>query len=561
MSRQTGNDSLGAYVRRITADLSKVRASALPDFIVLSPPRTGTTWLASALSKQPGIYIPPEKELNYFSVGWKYSNIGFYIDRFSPANDRIKGDASPGYVLLPSEIIAKLCRAKPSLKFIVIERDMAERAWSNLNHSYAIGEFGLRSASRASAVIPERSALSFLIGDYSTVVGDYARYLPRWLKHFPADQFFVFGIDEIEEGGEVLLKRMLAFLGAGSDEVVPIKRGSKVNSSVWTGMLTENVRQLMSALYESRQPRQYEFLAEKFGYRHSGMEGGNGLRSTIVNLIDRADGFRVFVWDGSFYACFLEDYVNVTDRLLSGDAPQENVIVSEYYSDLVGLIDAKKRGVSIGHRGGKSVESERLFSILDELSADYPKANALRTNLNTATMLREHLGYNVFAVGGVVMALQRALGPIELGGEELDRIAQRYGADKVIIGHSLGEVLGILNRNRADTGETARVSESEAPEAAANGSGEPVRLEADFLGCNLVGYNNRVYAVPMSAGRLAVDALPREVLDSVPSASTVAELKVLLTIGPSSTQRRKQEIEVLGATLARAVAKRGAKDQ
>ncbi|GGB12363.1 hypothetical protein GCM10011491_45290 [Brucella endophytica] len=519
MITQMGSTSLDSYVERITTDLSKVDPSALPDFIVLSPPRTGTTWLASVLSQHPEIYIPPEKELNYFSAGWKYSNIEFYISRFFPANGRIKGDASPSYVLLPSEIISQLYRVKPNLKFIVIERNMAERAWSHLNHSYAFNEFDLRSGNVTPAAIDETNALSYLTSDYSVVVGNYISYLSRWLVHFPVEQFFVFGIDEIEKCGSGLIQKLLTFLGCKSG-IENINIQGKVNSGLCTGILTEKVKNVLATLYGCRQMQQYRFFSENFNYNNFDNQSCNNTCSIIFRLIDRADGFRIFICNGMFYACVIEDYARIIDKILTENYTDADVLSSLYYSDLMRQIDIQKTGKPARSLGNASMESAILFSILEELSAEYTKSNALRTNLNAGTILREQFDYNIVAIGGMIVAVQKSLGPINLGGEALDVLAQRYGADKFIIGHSLPEVLAILNRK--------------------HGNGKPEKLEANYLGCNLVLYNGRIYGVPMSAGPLEVDKQEEAVLMSFPSAESLDELKALLILGASQLEERKQ---------------------
>jgi hypothetical protein len=39
---------------------------SLPDFLVISPPKTGSTWLSHNLRCHPEIFVPPRKELRYF---------------------------------------------------------------------------------------------------------------------------------------------------------------------------------------------------------------------------------------------------------------------------------------------------------------------------------------------------------------------------------------------------------------------------------------------------------------------------------------------------------------
>jgi hypothetical protein len=79
--------------------------------------------------------------------------------------------------------------------------------------------------------------------------------------------------------------------------------------------------------------------------------------------------------------------------------------------------------------------------------------------------------------------------------------------------------------------------------------GTAINLESNFLGCNLVRFRGRIYALPMAAGPLAVDALPVNVLSELPSATDLNELKLLLALGPEALEQRKKYIRDLGETL------------
>jgi hypothetical protein len=79
--------------------------------------------------------------------------------------------------------------------------------------------------------------------------------------------------------------------------------------------------------------------------------------------------------------------------------------------------------------------------------------------------------------------------------------------------------------------------------------GTPLTIEADFLGCNLVRYNKRIYAVPMSAGSIAIEKVAPETLAALPAADSLKELKVLLTIGDSELLYRQNALNLFGKML------------
>src|SRR5229473_6742363 len=81
--------------------LSPQSAQSFPDFLVISPPKTGSTWLAANLRCHPEIFIPEIKEVKYFSSYYKWLDLDWYLGHFRDGAGRRKGEASPSYSLLP----------------------------------------------------------------------------------------------------------------------------------------------------------------------------------------------------------------------------------------------------------------------------------------------------------------------------------------------------------------------------------------------------------------------------------------------------------------------------
>jgi hypothetical protein len=77
----------------------------------------------------------------------------------------------------------------------------------------------------------------------------------------------------------------------------------------------------------------------------------------------------------------------------------------------------------------------------------------------------------------------------------------------------------------------------------------PITLESGYLGCNLVRYARRIYAVPVAAGAVALEVLPPESLAALPASPDLSELKALLLIGAEELARRQQAFSQLGAML------------
>lgn len=77
----------------------------------------------------------------------------------------------------------------------------------------------------------------------------------------------------------------------------------------------------------------------------------------------------------------------------------------------------------------------------------------------------------------------------------------------------------------------------------------PITIEAPFLGCNLVRYGGRIYAVPVAAGEIHLERLPVEKLALLPSAENLQAVKLLLVLGKRKTSQRLDAFHQLGAVL------------
>src|SRR5215218_4326678 len=111
------------------AGLPRHKLAALPDFLVVSPPKTGSTWLADNLRRHPGLFVPASKEVKYFSLFGDWLGLEWYLDHFIAAGARLKGEASPSYALLPEERIRLVRDLMPGVKLIYLMRDPLARAW------------------------------------------------------------------------------------------------------------------------------------------------------------------------------------------------------------------------------------------------------------------------------------------------------------------------------------------------------------------------------------------------------------------------------------------------
>src|SRR5712692_4817356 len=77
-------------------------SASLPDFHIISPPKSGSNWHAANLRCHPEIFIPDIKEVKYFSSYCRWLDLNWYAGHFKEGGGRLKAESSPSYAILPS---------------------------------------------------------------------------------------------------------------------------------------------------------------------------------------------------------------------------------------------------------------------------------------------------------------------------------------------------------------------------------------------------------------------------------------------------------------------------
>jgi sulfotransferase family protein len=199
-------------------DDSRFRHRArLPQFLVISPPKTGSTWLAYNLRRHPQLFLPTIKEVKYFSSLYKWLDLGWYADHFLPAGERIAGEASPSYALLPVEQIQAIRRLLPDVKLIFLMRDPISRAWSHAKHCHRYWEANFKTSRSDYGDVTEAEWEVNFFHDWTLTNSDYLGQLKRWSSVFPREQMYVGFYESIATRPVEMLREMFAFLGADPD--------------------------------------------------------------------------------------------------------------------------------------------------------------------------------------------------------------------------------------------------------------------------------------------------------------------------------------------------------
>jgi hypothetical protein len=245
--------------------VSVANLACLPDFLVVAPPRTGTTWLAANLARHPEIFATENpKELKYFSDHWRSEDLNWYLNHFQPGVGKVKGEASPSYSILPGRMIEVIRAIVPRVKLIFLMRDPVERAWSHVKHAYAEREATFRGYDGPFESIPEATLLESFTHEWMLASGDYLGSLQRWTAVFPKSQFFVGFYESIGRDPTALLRELFTFLGVTPDVAWQTLPHADVIHPGRTVPVPARLRAALQAVYAERTDQLVRYLDDRW---------------------------------------------------------------------------------------------------------------------------------------------------------------------------------------------------------------------------------------------------------------------------------------------------------
>lgn len=198
------------------------RKSPIVDFFIVGAPKCGTTALAKTLAQNRHIYIPPEKEVNYFCQDLeelaKASDLGQYEDIFLRSKNCLNGDASVSY-LYSEKAAEAIAHYNANAKIIILLRHPVDFVASL--HRYRIFT-GIES--RTDFELCWQMEIQYLANwtaqggrkDVTKIYVDMARFakqVARYLRHFPRNQVLLMPYDDWQLNPTSTLYRIENFLG------------------------------------------------------------------------------------------------------------------------------------------------------------------------------------------------------------------------------------------------------------------------------------------------------------------------------------------------------------
>lgn len=190
-----------------------------PDFIIIGAMKCGTTSLHYYLRNHPDIYMPREKELDFFVEENNYGKgVSWYTSKFK-SQYLLNGEASPNYTKahLFVGVPEKMYRLLPDVKLIYLYRDPIDRAYSHYIHSLSSG----REKNNLEKALTENS--NYILTSL------YHWQLEQFLEFYSRDQLLILDSGELRKNRENALKKIYKFLGVDyfyNEEIIEKNRQS-----------------------------------------------------------------------------------------------------------------------------------------------------------------------------------------------------------------------------------------------------------------------------------------------------------------------------------------------
>jgi sulfotransferase family protein len=231
------SDSIRQKLKYVSVSDRSVDLAYFPDFLIIGPQRTGTTWLHANLRYHPHIMLSEPKELFFFSSlkppstprfgsselaeyvrffhepPWRVAlrnliSVWRYREWYRP---RVRGEATASYAALDRDVIDDITTLRPEINAILMIRNPIDRAWSHAKKDLA------RNRQRRLEDVSAQEFEQFFSDPYQRRCARYVDNIDTWSAALQPGHLHVAVFDDIDARPEKLLLEVMSFLGVRSD--------------------------------------------------------------------------------------------------------------------------------------------------------------------------------------------------------------------------------------------------------------------------------------------------------------------------------------------------------
>ena len=189
----------------------------LPNFLVIGAMKAGTTSLWQYLRGHPDVFMPEQKEIQFFSEHEWWRGLEWYEHLFDSAGAASAvGEASPSYTRYPhsAEAEERIAKVLPEAKLVYVIRHPVDRIVSQYRHETSLGT--------------EDRPIDEAVRDESRYVSTsrYALQAERYLENFGRDQLLVVTSEALHRERATTMATVFRFLGV-DDQVSPRALGAQ----------------------------------------------------------------------------------------------------------------------------------------------------------------------------------------------------------------------------------------------------------------------------------------------------------------------------------------------
>jgi hypothetical protein len=279
-----------------------------PAFLIIGPPKTGTSSLAAYLRSHPSIVGAVRKELRFFNVDKHYA-MGYarYHAQFPSKRELPPGaitfEATPGYLNVPT-VAPRIYQYNPEIKLIAILRDPVKRAVSQYRHLKAKHaayhdtqevminnpylwqkRHEVQASSPLWGLAIKETLPTFeeliseemrqldpenpypLVATGMIAIGLYAVHLERYYGLFPRDQVLIVDSQQLSSNTKETLNEVIAFLGLPGYSWDSENLSERHNASLFEESTSDDIQQKLRHFYQPYNERLFDLLGREFDWQ------------------------------------------------------------------------------------------------------------------------------------------------------------------------------------------------------------------------------------------------------------------------------------------------------